>query len=90
MVTKAKVNWSTYFQNMFRPRFGGGFDDYSDRGPSVVAQNCDGDSHVVEVAKSMKEARDRAIVIERDFNTLDAAQWCARYDVPRSFVSGAG
>jgi hypothetical protein len=30
---------------------------------------------------------DRAAIIEDDFNTLGAAEWCERYDVPLSFVS---
>jgi hypothetical protein len=57
-------------------------------GPSVVVQNANGDNHVLEVAKNAKEARDRAGAIEKDYNTLDTAQWCERYDVPISFVAG--
>ncbi len=57
-------------------------------GPSVVVQNANGDKHVLEVAKNVKEAQDRADAIEKDYNTLDTAQWCERYDVPISFVAG--
>jgi hypothetical protein len=57
-------------------------------GPSVVVQNAQGEKRVLEVAKSMKGARDRATAIEKDYNTLDTTQWCERYDVPVSFVAG--
>jgi hypothetical protein len=40
------------------------------------------------VTKTVKEPGDRATAIEKDFKTLNAAQWCERYDVPASFVSG--
>jgi len=86
-VEKSKINWSTYFVDMFRPKTGGGFKDYSGRGPSVVAHNSNGDTVVLEVAKSLKEARERAVAIEQEFNTLSTAQWCERYNVPLSFVS---
>jgi hypothetical protein len=36
----------------------------------------------------MKEAQDRAGIIEQDFKTLGTSEWCERYDVPVSFVSG--
>ena len=60
----------------------------SDPGPSVVVHNANGEKQVLEVTKSVKEARDRVAAIEKDFNTLNSAQWCERYDVPLSFVSG--
>jgi len=47
-----------------------------------------GKKRVLEVTKTVKEARDRANAIEKDFRTLNAAQWCERYDVPVSFLSG--
>jgi hypothetical protein len=87
-VSKAKINWATYLQNMFRPAFGGGFKSYSGRGPSVVAENCTGEVRVIEVTKTMKEAQGRAATIEQDFRTLSTSEWCERYDVPVSFVSG--
>ncbi len=86
-VTKAKVSWGAYFQDLMRPRFGGGFKTYSGRGPSVVVENTHGDKRVVEVTKSMKEAQDRAATLERDFKTLSLSEWCERYDVPVSFVT---
>ena len=87
-VTKAKVSWGTYFQDLMRPRFGGGFKSYSGRGPSVVAENRTGEKRVVEVAKTMREAQDRSATIEQDFMTLKTSEWCERYDVPVSFVTG--
>jgi hypothetical protein len=64
------------------------FQSYSGRGPSVVVQNANGEKRTVEVTKSVKDARDRAAAIEKDYKSLGAAQWCERYDVPLSFVSG--
>jgi hypothetical protein len=89
-VTKAKINWSTFFQDSFRREMQGSqqFRNYSGRGPSVVVQNATGDKRVLEVTKTAEEARDRVAEIEKDFQTLDTAQWCERYDVPISFVSG--
>ena len=57
-------------------------------GPSVVAQNTKGEKRVLEVAKNLNEARDRATAIENDFKTIGTTQWCEKYDVPVSFVSG--
>jgi len=85
---KGKVAWGTYFQDLMRPKFGGGFTSYSGRGPSVVVENARGDTRVLELTKTMKEARDRASTIEQDFKTLSTSEWCARYDVPISFVTG--
>jgi hypothetical protein len=86
-VSKAKISWGTYFQDLMRPAFGGGFKSYAGRGPSVVAENRTGERRVVEVAKTMKEAEERAATIELDFKTLSTSEWCDRYDVPASFVS---
>jgi hypothetical protein len=58
------------------------------KGPSVVVQNVNGERRVLEVTKTMKQARERVNVVENDFKMLTAAQWCERYDVPVSFVSG--
>jgi hypothetical protein len=87
-VTKAKMSWGTYFLDQMRPRFGGGFKSYSGRGPSVVVENAQGDKRVVEVTKTLKEAQDRAATIERDFKTFSTSEWCERYDVPVSYVTG--
>lgn len=93
-VTKAKVNWRTYFQDLMKPRFGGaaspslGFESYSGRGPSVVAVNPAGVRRVVLVAKTMQEARDQVAVVEREYRSLGPDAWCERYGIPRSFVSG--
>jgi len=43
---------------------------------------------VVEATETVKEARDRVAAIENGLKTLNSAQWCERYDVPLSFVSG--
>ena len=87
-VEKAKVNWSTYFQDMFRPKFGGGFKSYSGKGPSIVVENQTGEKRVVEMTNTVKEARDRAATIEQDFKKLSTPEWCERYGIPVSFVSG--
>ena len=47
-----------------------------------MVRNATGEKRVLEVTKSVKEARDRAAAIEADFKTLGMAQWCERYDVP--------
>jgi hypothetical protein len=93
-VTKSKISWGAYFRDQMKPRFGGvastttGFEDYSGRGPSVVAENAAGEKRVVAVTKKLQEAKEKAVLIENDFRTLGAAAWCERYDVPLSFVSG--
>jgi hypothetical protein len=87
-VVKSKINWGSYFRDLMKPRFGGGFDSYSGRGPSVVAQNSTGEKRVMAVTKKMDDAKERAEAIERDFNALDLDAWCKRYDVPQSFVLG--
>jgi hypothetical protein len=85
--TKEKFSFGTYFQNMFRPVFGGGFRPYSSaRGPSVVAENMRGEKLVVDVTKTMEEAQGRAAVIEADFRRLSTEDWCSKYHVPVSFV----
>ncbi len=70
-----------------KPRFGGGFADYSGRGPSVVAENAAGETRVVAVAQKQQEAEEQARLIEREFGTLGPAAWCERYEVPPSFVT---
>ncbi len=87
--TKGKFSLSTYFQDMFRPKFGGGFKSYSSgTGPSVVAENLRGEKLVVDVTKTMEEAQDREAIIEGDFRRLSTEDWCSKYNVPASFVSG--
>ncbi|MGO9457984.1 MAG: hypothetical protein ACLP62_13215 [Acidimicrobiales bacterium] len=87
--TKRKFALSTFFQNMFRPRFGGGFAPYSTgRGPSVVADNQRGERIVVAVVSTLEEARERAAAIEGDYRKLSPEDWCTKYNVPVSFVSG--
>jgi hypothetical protein len=58
------------------------------KGPAVVVHNARGAKRILEVAKTPKDAQVRADAIEQEFKTLDTAQWCERYDVPLSFVSG--
>jgi hypothetical protein len=88
-VEKAKINWGTLFRDTMR---GGSasnqFEDYSGRGPSVVVQNGHGEKRVLEVTKKLKDAQERASVIENDFRTLSTEDWCHRYGVPVSFVLG--
>ncbi len=64
------------------------FENYSGSGPSVVVHNAKGEKRVIEATKKLKDARDRAAVIEEDFRTLSTKDWCERYGVPISFVSG--
>jgi hypothetical protein len=89
-IEKAKIKWGTYLQNAIRSRGSASsqFQSYSGRGPSVVVHNVHGEKRVIEVTKTVNDARDRAAAIEKDYKTLGAAQWCERYDVPVSFVSG--
>ena len=54
----------------------------------MVAENRTGEKRVVEVTKTMKEAQERAAAVEQDFETLSVSEWCERYDVPGSFVTG--
>jgi hypothetical protein len=89
-VENPKLKWGAYFRDMMRgrsPAAGMTWENYSGRGPSIVIQNARGEKRVVEVVKSVKEARDRATTIEREYKTLDTAAWCERYSVPTSFVS---
>ena len=90
-VERAKINWGTFFQDMMRSGRGAAssqFESYSGRGPSVVAHNAKGEKRVIQVTKKLKDAQDRAAAVEKDFRTLSTEDWCERYDVPISFVSG--
>ncbi len=64
------------------------FENYSGKGPSVVAHTANGEKRIIEVTKKLKDAQDRAAVIEKDFRSLSTEDWCDRYDVPISSVSG--
>lgn len=85
-VVKAKISWGAYFRDLMRPKFGEGFESYSGNGPSVVAENVNGETRVIGVFNNLGEARNNAVIVENDFKTLGAAAWCERYDVPTSFV----
>ena len=86
---KNKFSFKTYFRDMFRPKFGGGFEPYSSgRGPSVLAKNPSGEERVIEVTKTMEEAQQRAATIEGDYRMLSTDDWCSKYNVPASFVAG--
>jgi hypothetical protein len=93
-VEKAKVNWGAFIRNMGLGRtmsettMNTRYDPTSGPGPSVVVHNANGEKRVLEVTKTVKETRDRVAAIEKDFKALNTAQWCERYDVPPSFVSG--
>ena len=88
-VEKAKINWGTYLQDMMRSRGSASsqFQSYSGRDPTVVVQNAYGEKRVLEVTKTVKEARDRAAAIEKDYKSLSVTEWCERYDVPVPFVT---
>lgn len=86
---KDNFSFKTYFRDMFRPKFGGGFKPYSSgRGPSVLAKNSAGEAYVIEVTKTIEEARQRAATIQGDYRMLSTQEWCSKYDVPASFVAG--
>ena len=93
-VEKAKVNWRAFIHNMGLGRtmsastMTSRYDPTSGPGPSVVVHNANGEKRILEVTKTVKEARDRVAAIEKDFKTFNLAQWCERYDVPLTFVSG--
>lgn len=87
-VSKSKISWGTYLLDLMRPKFGGGFESYAGKGPSVVAENAIGEKRVIAVTKTRQEAREQAVVIENDFKALALAEWCERYDVAPSFVTG--
>jgi hypothetical protein len=89
-VTKTKINWGTFLQDMMRSgtTASSRFDNYSSRVPSVVAQNAQGEKRVIEVTKNPKDAREGAATIEKDFRALSTEDWCERYDVQLAFVSG--
>jgi hypothetical protein len=89
-VYKPKINWGALFRNAERstPATAGQWENYSGGRPGVTVYNSTGDGRLVEATNTVKEARRRVVAIEQDFKTLGAAQWCARYDVPLSFVSG--
>ncbi len=89
-VDKPKINWGALFRNTERasPATAGQWENYSGGPPSVVVYNSNGEKRVLEATNTVKEARKRAASIEQDFKTLNTAQWCERYDVPSSFVSG--
>ena len=93
-VEKAKINWAAFIRNMGLGRtmsattMKSRYELTSGLGPSVVVHNANGEKRVLEVTKTVKEARDRVAAIEKDSKTLNTALWCERYDVPLSFVSG--
>jgi hypothetical protein len=88
-VEKAKFKWGALLQDSLlgKTSINGQYQDPV-KGPAVVVHNARGDKRILEVAKTPKEARVRADTIEQEFKTLDTAQWCERYNVPQSFVSG--
>jgi hypothetical protein len=43
---------------------------------------------VIEVSKTIGEAQQRAATIEGDYRMLSTQDWCSKYNVPVSFVSG--
>jgi hypothetical protein len=56
--------------------------------PAVIAYNHVGKKRVVEEVDTDQRAEERMSVIENDFRTLPIAEWCERYCVDSSFVSG--
>jgi hypothetical protein len=62
--------------------------DVGYRYPEVAAYNSTGKRRVIEVVDTDDEAQDRASAIEDDFKTLTIEEWCERYGIPLSFVTG--
>ncbi len=89
-VEKSKIAWGAFFRDLGRssPATASQFENYSGKGPTVVVHNATGEKRVLEVTRTLQEARARSRAIEHDFKTLSTAQWCERYDVPVSFVTG--
>ena len=91
-VEKAKINWGGFLRNggvgrtVSATTMSSSYNPTSGPGPSVVVHNAKGEKRVLEVTKTVKEAR-LGSAIEKDFKTLSTAQWCERYDVPLSLVS---
>jgi hypothetical protein len=87
-VEKARFTWGAFVQDSWLGKASIQVQYQNPvRGPAVVAHNVKGEKRSLEVAKAAKEARVRAAAIEQEFTTMDTAQWCERYDVPRSFVA---
>jgi hypothetical protein len=89
-VEKAKLNRGALIRDVMRgpsPSAGETFENYSG-GQSVVIHKASGEKRVLGVTKTVKEARERATAIQLVFNSLGTAEWCERYQVPLSFVSG--
>jgi hypothetical protein len=88
-VEKAKFKWGALLQDSLlgKTSISGQYQDPV-KGPSVVVHNARGERRVLEVVKTAKEAQRRATAMEQECKTLTPAQWCERYDVPLSFVSG--
>ncbi len=89
-VDKPKINWGALFRNTERTSVAtaGQWENYSGGRPTVVVYNSNGAKRVLEATNTVKGARKRAASIEQDFKALNTEQWCERYDVPPSFVSG--
>jgi hypothetical protein len=86
-VTKSKISWGTYFRDQMRPKVGGGFEDYSGRGPSVVAEKQrERNASSPSPRNCRKPGKRRSSW--RTTSRRSALQRCERYDVPPSFVSG--
>jgi hypothetical protein len=58
------------------------------RYPEVAVYNWLGVRRVLEVTDTDEQAEERADVVQDDFETLSLDEWCDRYDVPSSFVTG--
>jgi hypothetical protein len=86
-VTKAKVSWSGIVLGILSGPGAGDPADTIGKYPEIAVYNSHGVRRLLETTDTNGEAMDRAAIIEDDFNTLGAAEWCERYDVPLSFVS---
>jgi len=84
-VTRPTTSW---FIALLDGLSGGLSADYRGKLPEVVVINPTGERRVLEVLDTKEEADAREATIRDDFATLDLADWCDRYEVPKSFFDG--
>jgi len=94
-VRKAGVHWlsavGTVVEVVLEATSGGGgnpgLGSYG-KPPAVIAYNRNGDHLILEEAHANESAEERMSVIREDFKTMATDEWCDRYSVNPSFVSG--
>jgi hypothetical protein len=82
-----KISWGTYFRDLMRPSFGGGFENYSGKRAIGHRPECARPEPGCRRFQNSQEANEKAVVIENELKNLGAASWCERYEVPLAFVA---